>query len=130
MTPRPATDSLRRTARSFRYAWEGLVYILRTQPNYRIHLVAALVAMGTGLALRASPVELATLALTSGFVLALEAVNTAIEAAVDAQGSQPSLAAKWAKDAAAAAVLIGAVTAVAVGAFVLIPRVAVLGRPW
>lgn len=124
--PEPPPPSLNRTLRSFRFAWQGLVHIAHSQPNWRIHMLAAISAIGLGAALRVTPVELALLLLTSGFVLGLEAVNTAIEAAVDAQSGPPSLPAKRAKDAAAAAVLIGAITAVAVGVCVLLPPLVML----
>ena len=117
-----------RLVRSFGFAFAGLAHIVRTQPNVRIHLVAAVLVLVTALALRVPPAELAILALTVGFVLAAEALNTAIEAAVDAIGAPPSLAAKHAKDAAAAGVLIAAITAVAVGVLVLGPRLWMLAN--
>src|SRR5205085_6365849 len=99
---------------SFGFAWDGIVHIARTQPNWRIHVVLAALAVALGLALRLQPFELALLALTIGFVLALECVNTAVEAAIDARAAPPSFAAKCAKDCAAAGVLVGSVTAVVV----------------
>ena len=79
---------------SFGFAWDGIVHIVRTQPNWRIHVVLAALAVALGLALRLQPFELALLALTIGFVLALECINTAVEAAIDARAAPPSFAAK------------------------------------
>ena len=115
-----------RTRASFGFAWEGIRYAARTQPNWRIHGVIALLALALALALRASPIELAILALTIGLVLGLECMNTALEAAIDALGGQPSFAAKCAKDSAAAGVLVGAITAVAVGTIIFVPRLTAL----
>ena len=95
----------------------------RTQPNWRIHLAAATIAMGGGLAVKMTPVELAVLALTIGMVLAAEAANSALEAAVDAVGPDVSLHAKHAKDASAAAVLILAAASVVVALILFTPRV-------
>ena len=53
--------------------------VARTQPNFRFHLVAALLVLAAGLALRVSAAELALLALTIGLVLTAEALNTAVE---------------------------------------------------
>jgi diacylglycerol kinase (ATP) len=111
---------------SFGFAWEGIRYTARTQPNWRIHVLIAVVAIGAGLVIRVQPIELAILVLTIGFVLALECMNTALEAAIDATGGPPSFAAKCAKDAAAGGVLVGAITAVTVGLFVLGPRLVAL----
>ncbi len=117
---------LTRRLASFGFAWEGIRYVVRTQPNWRIHVLLALLAVSLGLALRVQPVELALLALTVGLVLALECVNTAVEAAIDAQGGPPSFPAKCAKDSAAAGVLIGAATAVVVALIIFGPRLLAL----
>ena len=66
--------------------------------------------------------ELAILLLTIGFVLVLEALNTALEALVDLASPEYHPLAKIAKDVAAAAVLIAAITAVLVGLVLLLPR--------
>jgi diacylglycerol kinase (ATP) len=113
---------LRRSAGSFRYAIAGIRLLLFTQPNARIHLTLAAVALVLGILLRVSSAEMALLALTIGLVLALEAVNTALEAVVDlAQPEQHPLAA-YAKDVAAGAVLLAALAALAVGALLFLPR--------
>ena len=117
---------LRRRVASFGFAWEGVRYIARTQPNWRIHCALAVVAVGLALILRVQPVELALLMFTIGFVLALECVNTAVESAIDAMGGPPSFAAKCAKDTAAAGVLVAAVAALAVGALIFAPRLIAL----
>lgn len=75
-----------------------------------------------GLALELAPTEWGLLAATIGLVLALEAMNTAVEATVDAVGGRQTAAARQAKDSAAAAVLIGAMAAIGVGAAIFAPR--------
>jgi diacylglycerol kinase len=110
---------LLRFARSLGYAWAGVVHVARTQPNWRIHVVIGLLVVAAAMWLRVSLAELAVLALTIGIVLALEAMNTAVESTVDAIGAPPSTPAKHAKDSAAAAVLFAAVTAIVVGVIVL-----------
>jgi len=114
----------RRLAASFGFAFEGLQYLARTQPNWRIHVAAA---FGAGIAaglFRVSPAEWAVLVLTIGLVLAVEAANTAVERAVDAQGNPPSVMAKQAKDVSAAASLVAAGTSLLVAAFIFGPRLA------
>jgi diacylglycerol kinase len=112
----------RRVARSFGYAFEGLAALLRTQPNFGVHVVIALAVVVVALLLRPGPIGLALLALAIGVVLALEAMNTALEALCDlvSPGYHPLV--KRAKDVSAAAVLIMAATAVVVGLAVLGPR--------
>src|SRR5690349_24431060 len=102
----PGPPSLLRTVRSFRYAVAGLCYLARTQPNFRVHLAAAVTACGVGIALEISAPEFVALLLAIGLVLVAEAVNTAIEAAVDLASPGFHPLARIAKDGAAAAVLI------------------------
>ena len=100
---------------SFHYAFSGIVYAVRTQPNMRVHLaVAALVLLAT-LLLRLDRLYVIAIVLTISVVLALELINTAIEAVVDLLTVAHHPLAKTAKDAAAGAVLIATIGAVIVG---------------
>jgi diacylglycerol kinase len=98
-----------------KYALEGVVLAWRTQRNFRLEIALAIVAVAVFAALHASVLAFAILALTIAFVLALEAMNTALEALVDLVSPQRHALAKAAKDAAAGAVLIAALGALAVG---------------
>jgi len=96
--------------------------------NWRINVGAGAVAAVLAIALGFSSAELAVLALTIGLVLVAEVFNTAIEASVDAMEKPPSLAARHAKDSAAGAVLVAAITSVIVGALLFGPRVIAVTR--
>lgn len=107
---------------SFKYAWAGLSYAFVTQRNFRIHTVIGTLAISLGVFLHLSAVEIAVICLTSGLVLALELLNTAIESVVDLTVKQTyHELAKIAKDCAAGAVLISAIAAVFVAGSLLIP---------
>ena len=71
-----------------------------------------------------SPSQNGTIAMTQaiGLVIGLELVNTSIEALVDRVSPEHSELARVAKDTAAGAVLVGALTAMAVGACVFAPH--------
>ncbi len=107
---------------SFRYAAQGILYALRTQRNFRIHSLMSAVALSLGLSLNLAPVEMAILGLTCGAVLTLELFNTALEAVVDltVQQTYHELA-KVAKDCAAGAVMVAAVVALWVAAWLILP---------
>ena len=106
---------------SFKYAFSGVWHVLRTQRNARIHLSLALVAIVLGLWLGLSRIEWAIIVLTIGLVLAAESFNTVAEAAVDLATAEYHPLAKIAKDVAAGAVLLMAITAVVVGLLILGP---------
>ncbi|HEY9738168.1 MAG TPA: diacylglycerol kinase family protein [Trichocoleus sp.] len=107
---------------SFKYAWQGIRYAFHTQRNFRVHVLIGSVAICLAVWLQLSAVEVSVISLTCGAVLAMELINTALESVVDltVQQTYHELA-KIAKDCAAAAVLISALMAVLVAAFLLLP---------
>ncbi len=119
---------LRRTAWSFRFAGQGLRYLLRSQPNFVVHCLAAALVVVLSVLLGLSPVEVGLLLLTIGSVLVCEAFNTALEAVVDLASPEYHELAKIAKDVAAAGVLIAAIVAALVGLSVVGPPL--VARLW
>ena len=109
---------------SFNYAIEGIIHVLRTQRNMRIHFVIAVAVLVLALAFDVSRLELIALLLAIAFVLIAEMINTAIEAAVDVASTSFDPMAKLAKDIGAGAVLIAAINALAVGYLVFSGQVA------
>lgn len=106
---------------SFQYAFSGIWYTLKTQRNAQIHLGIALVICALGLALNLSLTQWAILALTMGFVIAVEMLNTVAESAMDQMTTEFDPQVKVVKDVAAGAVLVAALTALAVGLLILGP---------
>ena len=112
---------------SFRYAAAGVTYAFNTQRNFRIHCVMGTVAISLGALLHLTGVEMAVICITSGLVLTLELLNTAIESVVDltVQQNYHELA-KIAKDCAAGAVLISALASVLVASWLILPKAILL----
>jgi diacylglycerol kinase (ATP) len=100
---------------SFNYAFEGIIHVLRTQRNLRIHFVIAIAVIAAAAAFGVDRIELICLLLAIAFVLVAEMVNSAIEGAIDVSTTSFDPNAKLAKDIAAGAVLISTITALAVG---------------
>jgi diacylglycerol kinase len=111
----------RNTLEAFRFAFAGLGYVLRTQRNVRIHLTIAVGVVALGLWLDLPSAQWAVLALTIGFVLASEMLNTVAEALVDLVSPGYHPLAKVVKDVTAGAVLLAAIVSVIVGLLVLGP---------
>lgn len=99
---------------SFTWAFEGLVYVLRTQRNMQVHMGVAVIAVLMALVLNLSRLEVLAVLLAVSLVIVAEMFNTAIEAAVDAVVNTFHPLAKTAKDVAAGAVLVAVVNAAAV----------------
>ena len=100
---------------SFNYAIEGLIHVLRTHRNMRIHFAVAIAVMVAAVWKGVDRRDLMALLLAIAFVLITEMINSAIEQAIDVSTTSFDPLAKLAKDIAAGAVLIAAVTAIAIG---------------
>lgn len=123
--PTPAT-SVRRFSvvgrvRSFGHALDGLGAMLRHEHNSRVHLAASVLVVAAGFGFGVSASDWRWLALAIGLVWIAEAFNTAIEAICDLVSPEFHPLVKRAKDVAAAAVLISALTAAVIGASVFWP---------
>lgn len=109
---------------SFRYAWSGITYSFATQRNFKIHTVIGSIAIMLGLLLNVTAVEMGIVMLTISLVLVLELVNTALESVVDLTVKQSyHELAKIAKDCAAGAVLLAAITAVFIAGLIFVPPI-------
>jgi diacylglycerol kinase (ATP) len=112
---RPAPGRAPTLVDSFNYALEGIIHVLRTQRNLRLHFLAAILVFAAAIALGVQRLQLIALVLAIAFVLVTEMINTAIEGVVDLSTTSFDPNAKLAKDIAAGAVLIASITALAVG---------------
>ncbi len=114
-------EFLRLRARSFRYAFSGWWYVIRTQKNAWIHALISVAVLSLALWLRLSNRDLAILILTIAMVWMGEFLNTALEAVVDLASPELHPLAKVGKDVGAAAVLIAALASILIGLLILGP---------
>lgn len=98
------------------------VWLLRSEPNARIHLLATAFALIAGTALGLSGLEWALIVVAIALVLTAEALNTAVEQLANAVMPQQHPLVGSAKDLGAGAVLIAAVGAAVIGVLVLGPH--------
>ncbi len=105
---------------SFGHALRGL-RVLVSQPNARIHCVAAVAVVALAWWLGVSAMEWMALVLAIALVMGAEALNTALEYVVDLASPEWHALARDAKDVAAAGVLVCSVGAAVVGVLVLGP---------
>lgn len=108
--------------KSFGYAFQGIFNTIRTDRNIKIHCAAAILVTIFGIWLQISKTEWMICFILFGLILALELVNTAVEATVDLFTEERKPLAKKAKDAAAGAVLIVAIFAAVIGILIFIPK--------
>jgi diacylglycerol kinase (ATP) len=112
--------------KGFGYAFKGLLYTAVTQLNFRVHLVAMLVAIFMGYALQISGNEWQWIILCIALVLVVELLNTAIETLTDLVSPQYNEKAGQVKDVAAGAVVITALFALITGLSIFLPKIIML----
>lgn len=115
--------SWRKRAKSFRYAFRGLVTLIKNEHNARIHLAAAAGVLAAGFFFGLSAGEWIAVVIAIAAVFSAEALNSAVEALADlvSPGYHPLV--KKAKDLAAGAVLLVALGAAATGLIIFLPKI-------
>ena len=111
---------------SFRNAFSGVSWALRTQPNFRIHLVISFIAVCLGFYLELEANEWAIILFTIILGLSAEMINTSLEAMTDLITTEWRQQAKIAKDVAAGMMLTVACGAVVVGVIIFGPKLLIL----
>lgn len=117
----PVLTFFQSRAKSFRYAFAGWWYVIRTQKNAWIHALVSVVVIVLSLWLRLAPHDWAVILLAIGMVWTAEFLNTALEAVVDLASPTQHYLARVGKDVGAAAVLIAALASILIGLLILGP---------
>ena len=118
-------EALRKHHISFKNAFAGLFWAIRTQPNFRVHLFFSVCAIALGLALGISSVEMTIIIFTIVLGLTAEMVNTSIDSMTDLITKKWRQEAKIAKDVSAGMMLVAAIGAVIVGILIFFPHIQV-----
>ncbi len=108
---------------SFKYAFNGIYLALKKEKNMKIHFIIMLLVIIAGIIFKISAYEWIMCITQFGIVISLELLNTAIETTVDIAMPEINEKAKIAKDVAAGAVLVAAISAVIVGLIIFVPKI-------
>jgi diacylglycerol kinase len=107
---------------SFRYAFRGVRWMARHEPNMRFHLLATAAVVAAGAAFGLPVEQWAALVFAITLVLLGETLNTAIEVVLDLVQPEYHDQVGVVKDVAAAAVLVAAAGSAVIAAIVFVPR--------
>jgi undecaprenol kinase len=113
--------SYRKFFRSFFYAFRGLIRLIQTEQNARVHLVFAIIMGVCAIAFHINHTEAAVLFFAVVLVFAIEIINTAVEKLLDVVHPESHSQIAFVKDALAGAVLIAATIAATVFVLVFFP---------
>ena len=116
----------RKFFRSFKYATRGLVRLIATEQNARIHFLLACFAGAMAIGFGITHTEVAILFFATALVFSTEITNTAIEKLLDLVHPENHEQIAFIKDALAGAVLIAAIIAAVVFFFIFYPYVKAL----
>lgn len=107
--------------KSFVVALEGIGAAFRSEMHMKVHLVFACLALVACWVLQVEAWGWCVVVVCVGMVISAEVLNTALEALCDKVSSEYDPLIKVAKDAAAGAVLVLAITSVIAGLIVYVP---------
>ena len=113
----------KRFLKSIKYSFDGLFYAYRYEQSLWLHAIAVLIAVGLGIFFRIKISEWAIIFIALGIILALELLNTAIEAAVDLTTTKIHPLAKIAKDCGSAASFVMSIVSFVISLFVFGPYI-------
>jgi len=119
--------SIKERIKSFKYAFEGIFTLLKSEHNAWIHLVATILVVSAGFIFEINRFEWMIIVACIASVFALEAINTAIEKLADVVQPEKDDRIKRVKDLAAGAVLIAAIASVFVACLIFIPKICCCG---
>ncbi len=113
--------NIRAIFKSIKYAFDGLLHVVKTQNNARFHLLATIIVIGVSLWLKINKIEWCVMLIAIALVWIAECFNTTLESFFDLVNPAPHPLVKNGKDSGAAAVLIAAFLSIALGIIVLGP---------
>ncbi len=114
---------LKKSLRSFSFAWKGILAAFRSELNMKIHFFIAVFVVFFGLFLKISVTEWLIVLICFAIVFSAEMINTSIETLVDKVSPEQDPLAGKAKDVAAGAVLIVAIFVAIVGLIIFVPKI-------
>lgn len=115
--------SIKKRLESFRYAFNGFIWLFRFEHNFRIHLFSLIIVTIAGYFFQISKEEWSLLLIVCGFVFAAEAFNSSIEFLADEVSLEKRDKIGKSKDLAATGVLIAAFTALIIGLIIFVPKI-------
>lgn len=105
----------------FKYSIRGLRNMIKTERNFRLHLLLFCVLLVVSFVFKISRFEWTILLLCSGAVFSLEMLNSALEKICDKIEPQKDQDIAWIKDVGAGAVLVAALFSLLIAALIFIP---------
>ena len=114
--------SIKNRLKSFSYAFNGFVILIKEEHNARIHVFSAILALVLGFIFDIASAEWMAVIFSIGLVFSFELINSALENLADFASDEKHILIKKAKDMAAGAVLSSSITAFVIGSIIFLPK--------
>lgn len=108
---------------SIKYSLQGFAYAYKYEQSMILHLIVTILAVILGIVCHIKTMEWVMIAIVLGVILAVEFINTAIEAAVDLTTLEINPLAKIAKDCGSAASFVLSVMGMIIGLYIFLPYI-------
>lgn len=115
-------EQLKLLCKSFSYAYEGILYCIKNERNFRIHLVVIFYVIFFSVLANISTMQFCILLLCFSQVISSELINTALEILCNKDGTEYNIFIKNAKDVSASGVLVCAISCVIIGLIIFVPK--------
>lgn len=113
---------LKKQILNFKYCFDGVLYALTNEQSMISHFIIAIITIILGFVVKLSKIEWFFVILLIALVIAIEFINTSIEAVCDMVMPDIHPLAKIAKDTSSAAVLVIALAALIIGLIIYVPK--------
>lgn len=114
--------SIRNRIRSFSFALNGIVSLIKNEHNARVHLALMVAVVILGFLVKLDRDDWLLIIFAAGLVFITELINTAVERLADVVRPEWDDKIRLIKDYSAGAVLIAAIVAVALGTIIFVPE--------
>ncbi len=118
--------SFKRFLNSIKYSIDGLVNAYQNEQSLWLHAMCTTLIVVLGFILQISFIQWAIIVIALVIVLAVELLNTAIEATVDLITKEIHPLAKVAKDCGSAAAFVSSIMVFIICCFIFIPKIVAL----
>jgi len=116
-------EKYRSIVKSFKYAFMGIGFMLKTSVNIPLYFTFTLVVVVFGIYFQISSYEIGWILIMALLVVCMEMINTAMEEIVNLIKKEHSTEGKIVKDVAAGMVLLTTISYIIVVLFIFIPYI-------
>ena len=120
---KPKSLDKKKLRHSFKYAFNGIKTCINNEQNMFIHFTVATIVVIGAIIFKISVIEWMLCSVMIALVFAAELINTSIEAVCDLVSQEENKFIKVAKDTAAGAVLVFAISAFLIGIMIFVPKI-------